>query len=278
MNPYAKIAIKIAVVIVVCLLLQVAYNMTAHRFFVRTIANRQAELATQNTIAQALIDLLRYKDLLRQIRTVQLQDMETIRNLIPEADEFVLTSYLSTIHIMLTDNNLDTDGVAILGVTAPGAGTNFKEAFSSDPSELQGRLDQIMSALQMFENNMDQMQNLLVSFRFYQELGTEGENYAAIAGGIETHSFRMTVRGTYKDIKRFTYEIFNMRPHTALVSFQMAPQGAGSGSMRQYAAHFTLLTFGDANDPPPLWVAHRDGRVVSVEDGADGVDETDEAI
>ena len=66
----------------------------------------------------------------------------------------------------------------------------------------------------------------------------------------------MSVRGSYSDIKKFTFDVFNMRPHTALVNFQMAPQGAGLGPARIYQASFQLITYGDADPPPQLWLAY----------------------
>jgi hypothetical protein len=100
---------------------------------------------------------------------------------------------------------------------------------------------------------------MFVTFEFYGELGTEAENYAAIIGGIETHVFTLQVTGSYEDIKKFTYEIFNLRPRTALTNFQMAPSGQGFGAGRKYTAGFRLTTYGDANTPPPLWLAHNEG-------------------
>jgi len=253
-NPYAKIAIKIAVVIVICLVLLVAYNLVGHRTYVAAARRARNEGASQERIAQRLDSLLQYKDILPQIRQVQIQDIQTIRNVIPDADEFVLTSYLRTIHGMLAESHLETDGITIGGRQAAVGGTDFRAAFASEVSALQDDLDRITGALQGFRDNMGHMNNMLASFAFYYALGTGAENFRAIAGGIESHSFSLTVRGSYADIKKFTYDIFNMRPRTALVGLQMAPQGPGIGATRMYAARFRLITYGDANNPPPLWV------------------------
>jgi len=113
---------------------------------------------------------------------------------------------------------------------------------------------------------MGEMNNILVSFQFYEKLSTEAENFTVIVGGIETHVFSMRVLGSYEDIKKFTYDIFNMRPHTALVNFQMAPAGAGFGATRPYGAQFQLITYGDSNNPPPLWLAHNQGIPENPED------------
>ena len=255
MNPYAKIAVKIGVVVVVCIILLVAYDMVGHRAFRGAARKARKDLATEAAIAEKIDALLKYSDILPQIRHVQLHDIQTIRNLIPDAQEFVLTSYLRRVHGMLSDNHLETDGIAIGGAKAAVGGTKFEEAFSSDITALQDDLERIMGAFGMFEERMSEMNNLLVSYQFYGELATEGENYRAIVGGIETHSFSMSVRGTYLDIKKFTFDVFNMRPHTALINFQMSPQGPGFGSSRLYSASFTLVTYGDANAPPPLWRA-----------------------
>jgi hypothetical protein len=68
------------------------------------------------------------------------------------------------------------------------------------------------------------------------------------------------------DIKKFTFDVFNMRPHTALVDFQMTPSGPGMGATRLYTASFKLIAYGDANEPPPLWVAyHQRGENMPVE-------------
>jgi len=252
-NPYAKIALKIGVVIIICLVLIAAYNMVAHRQFMAGARRLRTDLATQQTIRDKLDSLLQYKDILPRIRQVQLQDMQTIRNLIPDSEEFVLTSYLRKIHGTLAENHLETDGIVIGGAGAPIGGTDFNAAFVSDPAALQDDLEQIKDALQMFEDNMNQMNNMLVSFEFYSQISTEGENFRAIIGGIESHTFNLSVRGSYIDIKKFVFDIFNMRPHTALVGFQMAPQGPGFGATRLYRASFGLVTYGDANNPPPLW-------------------------
>jgi hypothetical protein len=258
-NPYARIAIKIGVVIVVCVILLVGYDMVGHRAF-RGLARRtQRELDTERAVAQKINSLLQYSNILPQIRHVQLHDIQTIKNLIPDADEFVLTSYLRRIHGMLSANHLETDGIAIGGAKAAIGGTSFSEAFTSDITALQDDLERIMGAFGMFEKNMGEMSNLLVSYQFYGELATEGENYQAIVG-------------SYLDIKRFTFDVFNMRPHTALVNFQMAPQGVGFGSSRLYSASFTLVTYGDANDPPPLWKAWQGSQRVATSE-EDGVEE-----
>lgn len=253
MNPYAKIAIKIGVVIVICLVLIAAYNMVAHRAFMAGANRLRSEREAQLTIKEKLDSLLQYQELLPRIRHVQLQDMQTIRNFIPDADEFVLTSYLRKIHGTLAENHLETDGIVIGGAGAPVGGTDFSAAFVSDPAALQDDLKDITDALQMFKDNQARMNNMLNSFNFYSQLSTGGENFRVIADGIETHSFSMSVRGSYLDIKKFVFDIFNMRPRTALVGFQMAPQGQGIGATRLYRASFRLVTFGDANNPPPLW-------------------------
>jgi hypothetical protein len=255
-NPYAKIGIKVGVVVVICLIFLVAYNMVGHKAFVGASAGFQKEITAQTTIAKQLDGLLQYKDLLPGIRCVQLRDMETIRVLIPPANEFVLTGYLRTIHAMLTNDHLETQGIVIGGAKPAVGGTTFEETFVSDVTALQGELDKITTALQMFKDNQDKMQNLLTSFQFYEGMATGSENFAAIQGGIEVHSFSMSVRGSYDDIKKFTFDVFNMRPHTALVNFQMVPQGAGIGPARVYQASFSLITYGDANAPPPLWIAY----------------------
>jgi hypothetical protein len=177
----------------------------------------------------------------------------------PDADEFVMTSYLRLVHGMLAENHLETNGISIAGRPAPTGGSDFNSAFTSDITALQEDLDKIKAALTMFTERMDEMNNILVSFQFYEQLSTEAENFTVIAGGIETHVFSMQVVGSYEDIKKFAFEIFNMRPHTALVNFQMAPAGAGFGATRPYGASFRLVTYGDANNPPPLWLAHNQG-------------------
>jgi hypothetical protein len=268
-NPYAKIAIKIGVVIVICLILLVAYNMVGHKAFTGAAASFKREIDDQNRITTRLDSLLQYKDLLDRIRFVQLRDMETVRVLIPPKDEFVLTSYLRQVHGLLSQNHLETDGIVIGGSKPAVGGTTFKETWESDVTALQGELSKITDALQMFRDNMDQMNNLLVSFQFYEAMSTGNEDFAAIVGGIEAHTFTLTVRGSYADIKKFTYDVFNMRPHTALVNFQMAPQGAGMGPTRLYQASFTLFTYGDANAPPPLWLAyHQRGEKQENPEGA----------
>jgi Tfp pilus assembly protein PilO len=252
-NPYAKIALKIGIVIVICLVLIAAYNLVVHKRLAAGANRLSRDLEAQRTIKEKLDSLLRYKDILPQIRQVQLQDMQTIRNLIPDADDFVLTSYLRKVHGTLAENHLETDGIVIGGAGAPIGGTDFNAAFVSDPAALQDDLERITGALQSFQDNMDKMNNMLISFEFYSQISTGGENFGAIIGGIETHTFSLSVRGSYLDIKKFVFDIFNMRPHTALVGFQMSPQGPGFGATRLYRASFRLVTYGDANNPPPLW-------------------------
>lgn len=256
MSPYVKIAIKIGIVAVVCLILIVAYNQLGHRAYAGAVRGLKGEVEAQRAVAAQLDSLLQYQDLLPGIRYVQLRDMETIRVLVPPSDEFTLTSYLRQIHIMLTENHLETDGIMILTQGGAVGGTSFEEGFTSDVEALQGQLDKITGALQMFRDNKGQMDNMLVSFPFYEGMSTGSENFAAIIGGIESHAFGMSVKGSYMDIKKFTYDVFNMRPHTALVDFQMLPSGPGMGATRLYTASFKLVTYGDANEPPPLWIAY----------------------
>lgn len=261
MNPYVKIAIKVGVVVVICLILLVAYNMIGHKAFVAAAESLKREIKTQEEISNKLDSLLQYKELLPKIRAVQLQDMETIRLLIPPADKFVLTGYLRQIHSMLTENRLETDGIVIAGTKGAVGAASFEEIFASDVTALQADLEKIKQALQMFQDNLGQMNNMIMSFQFYQALATGMENYTAIAGGVQMHSFSLTVKGSYQDIKKFTYDVFNMKPHTALVNFQMSPIGGGFGASRLYQASFTLITYGDANATPPLWDAyHRRGE------------------
>lgn len=212
-------------------------------------------------IEQSLDSLLEYDDILPQIRHVQLQDIATIRNLIPDAQDFVLTSYLRRIHNMISDNHLDTGGIIIRGTAAPYGGVDFNQAFAQDPMGLVTDLASFTGALNEFQENMGEMNNLLVSYQFYNKISSGAENFTAIAGGIETHIFNLSVRGSYEDIKKFTFEIFNMRPTTALTDFQMSPQGAGFGPTRQYSASFKLVTYGDASSPPPLWEHYRSGLI-----------------
>lgn len=259
MNPYAKIAIKIGVVLLVCIILLLAYNMLGHSTFTRQKNRQVRELDTQQEIKSKLTQLLDYQDILPQIRHAQLQDIQAIRNLVPDADEFELTAYLRLMHEKLTDNHLETNGIAISGQPAALGGTDFNTAFASDITVVQEDLERITDALQMFRDRVSEMNNMLLTFQFYGQLGTEAENFQAIVGGIETHSFTMQVTGSYEDIKKFTYEIFNMRPRTALTNFQMSPAGPGFGATRQYAANFRLTTYGDANTPPPLWQAYNEG-------------------
>jgi len=254
-NPYVKIAIKVGVVFLVCIIILALYNMVGHRAFMGAKRHFQKQINTQLTTAEQLDSLLKYKPILPQIRCAQYRDIQTIRNFLPDAKEFVLTSYLRHIHALLSQNHLETSGIVITGAKATG-GASFEKTFSSDISALQKDLEKIKDALQMFQDNMDKMNNLIMTFQFYQALSAGAENYAAIVGGIETHTFKMTVRGSYSDIKKFTFDIFNMRPRTALVDFQMSPLGTGIGTARLYTASFTLYTYGDANEPPPLWLAY----------------------
>ncbi len=253
----------------ICLILQLAWMMFGHRGYVRRIADWHDKVEVETTYKESLDALLDYEPELPEIRWVQFHDMQTIRNLIPEESderEFELTTYLRIIHGMLSANGLDTDGIVIEPTRPPLGPVNFDVAFSSDHTEALSRLQDIMDALEMFRAEKDEMRDFLTSLKFYQTISTEGENYAAIASGIQIHSFRTQVKGSYEDIKRFTFEVFNMRPHTALVDFQMAPQGVGIGPTRQYQAHFRLITYGDRNDPPPIWKAYMDGRLFNQED------------
>lgn len=261
MNAYAKIAIKIAIVIVICFVVIVGYNALYHARFMTQAENKRGEIAIAIQIEQKLDSLLEYDDILPQIRHVQLKDIETIRNLIPDAEDFKLTSYLRRIHHMISDNHLETGGIVIRGTAAPLGGVDFEVAFAQDPMRLVADLESFTGALKEFETHMDEMNNLLISYQFYFKISSGAENFVAIAGGIETHTFNLSVRGSYEDIKRFTFEIFNMRPTTALTDFQMSPQGAGFGPTRQYSASFKLITYGDANSPPPLWKYYRTGLI-----------------
>jgi hypothetical protein len=255
-NPYAKIGIKVGVVILICIILLVAYQVVGHKAFTAQIKSINAELQTQQGVKAQLDALLAYKGDLPNIRYVQLKDMETIRAFMPPKEEFVLTGYLRVIHKMLADDHLDTNGILIAPERAAPGGTSFEENFSSDVTALAGELEGIMAALKMFQENKGQMKNFLVSYQFYRGMASGSENFAAIVGGIERHSFTLTVHGSYDNIKKFTFDIFNMRPHTALVNFQMSPQGPGIGPTRTYQASFILMTYADANAPPPLWTAY----------------------
>lgn len=261
MNAYAKIAIKVAIVIVICFVVIVGYNALYHKRFVAMAEKKSSEIEIGLQIEQSLDSLLEYDDILPQIRHVQLQDIATIRNLIPDAQDFVLTSYLRRIHNMISDNHLDTGGIIIRGTAAPYGGVDFNQAFAQDPMGLVTDLASFTGALNEFQENMGEMNNLLVSYQFYNKISSGAENFTAIAGGIETHIFNLSVRGSYEDIKKFTFEIFNMRPTTALTDFQMSPQGAGFGPTRQYSASFKLVTYGDASSPPPLWEHYRSGLI-----------------
>jgi hypothetical protein len=256
MNPYAKIGIKVGVVVVICLILWVAYNMVVHKAYTAGIAKIKTELKTQQDVATQLDSLLNYESILPQIRYAELRDMEAIRNLVPPKEEFILTSYLRVIHSMLAENHLETDGILIGKVNNAVGGTSFEETFASDITALQKELSKITDALQLFQDGMGSMGNLISTYYFYKALSTGSENYAAIIGGIENHSFQMKVTGSYEDIKKFTFMIFNMRPHTALVGFSLSPAKAGQGPTRVYQASFTIITYGDANKPPPLWLAY----------------------
>ena len=253
------------------------YRAIWHKSSVAALAKANGDIANGRAIEQKLDSLLAYTHLLPQIRQVQLQDMQTIRNLIPDADEFVLTSYLRRIHYLISENHLETNGITIRSSPALG-GTTFDEAFPQDPNKLLSDLASFTNALNNFEQRMNEMNNLLVSYQFYGAMASGSENFAAIAGGIETHTFTLAVRGSYKDIKKFTFEVFNMRPLTALTNFQMSPQGIGVGPTRQYAASFRLVTYGDANGQSPLWDAYRHGLVgqnmdVTIADDGGGSDD-----
>ena len=252
MNPYAKIAIKIGVVLIVCIVLMVAFNVLAGKPYQAAIEKIRGEIKTQRDIEAQLVSLLNYSDLLPNIVWVQTKDMETIRNIVPPADEFSLTGYLRVIHKMLTDNHLETGGIGIQKPTSAVGGVDFETAFSSDISALQKDLDKIKASFDYFRDNKGEMNNFFKSFQFYRMISTDAENYEAIIGGIETHTFSLSVRGSYQDIKKFTFDVFNMRPRTALINFQMAPTGPGYGATRTYNAGFVLLTYGDVNLPPPL--------------------------
>ncbi|HEX9745393.1 MAG TPA: hypothetical protein VGB30_08190 [bacterium] len=252
MNAYAKIAIKIGVVIVVCIILMVAYNMLIGKALANQSRRLNNEIGEQQEIARQLDNLLVYSPLVPRIRHVQRQDMQMIRNLVPPASEFSLTAYLRIIHAMLQQNHLETSGISIQKPVSAVGKLDFDSAFASEISDMQGDLDKIMVSLQYFDDNMGEMNNMIKSYQFYNMISTDKQNYQAILGGIEQHSFSMRILGSYLDIKKFTFEIFNMRPHTALVNFQMAPGGAGFGSTRQYSASFAIITYGDVNVPSEL--------------------------
>jgi hypothetical protein len=279
-NPYAKIALKIGIVIAICIVILFGYRAVWHKQYVAKLAKVHRDTNMLTVAEQSLDALLAYKPLLPQIRQVQLQDMQMIRNLIPDSDEFVLTSYLRRIHTLISDNHLETSGISIRGAAAQGT-TTFDEAFPQDPAGLVADLASFMEALDTFQQRMDEMNNFLVSYQFYNKVASGSENFEAIAGGIETHTFTLSVRGSYKDIKKFTFEVFNMRPLTALTNFQMAPQGEGFGPTRQYLASFKLITYGDANGQPQLWDAYRRGLVgsetpdVEVAEATDSTSEDD---
>jgi hypothetical protein len=256
LNAYAKIGIKVGVVFLICIILLVAYNMVGHRAIMSQVATIKTDLATQQSIKTQLDSLLAYRDELPNIRFVELKDMETLRAFMPPKETFVLTSYLRVIHQMLAGNHLDTSGIIIAPEREAPGGVSFEESFETDVITLAGKLADIMKSLELFKQNKGQMNNLLVSYQFYKAMASGTENFAAIVGGIERHGFTLTVRGSYDNIKKFTFDVFNMRPHTALVNFQMSPQGPGMGPTRVYQATFTIMTYADANPPPPLWLAY----------------------
>lgn len=252
MNAYAKIGIKIGVVIVICVVIIVAYEVLFHRTKLAEGKEKFRQIQTQTIIKGKLDALLEYEYLLPNIRFVQRHDMATFRNLVPPADTFSLTNYLRRIHHLLSSNHLQTNGIVILNPRKAVGKTDFAEAFESDVIVFGRDVNKIMAALDFFKENLGDMNNLLTSYRFHQMMSTEAFNFKAVIGGIESHSFSMNVRGSYRDIKKFTFDIYNMRPRTALINFQMSPVGMGTGRMRIYSANFTLITYCDANEPPPL--------------------------
>ena len=270
MNPYAKIAIKIGVVVVICLVFMLAYRILVKPKYKKQIEKWEKAKAASEQIQGQLESLLDYKGILPQIRQVQYQDMQMIRNLVPAADEFVLTTYLRTIHKTLQDDHLETDGIGIAQARGAVSYTDFAEAFTSDIVAMQADLNTVLAALESFKKNMGEMDNMLVSFEFYRALSTGEENFGVIAAGVEAHAFSMNVRGSYADIKKFTYDIFNMRPHTALTNLVLRPAGEGFGQTRQYVASFRLITYGDKNLPPPLWVAHENPQAGAETETTDG--------
>jgi len=250
-----------------------AYWILVKPKFRKQIERWQTAKDSAEEIKGQLESLLKYKDILPQIRQVQYQDMQMIRNLVPTADEFILTTYLRTIHRMLQDDHLETDGISIAHIRGAVSYTDFNEAFTDDIVAMQEDLDVVLASLESFKENMGQMDNMLVSFEFYRALATGEEALGAIAAGVEIHAFSMNVRGSYVDIKKFTYDIFNMRPHTALTNLQLRPAGLGFGGTRQYVASFRLVTYGDKNIPPPLWIAQENAQAGAVEE-ASAVSET----
>ena len=170
MNAYAKIGIKVGVVVVICLILLVAYSMVGHKAFAGLAAGYKKQIDAQAVVAKQLDGLLQYKALLPEIRCVQLRDMETIRLLVPPSNEFILTSYLRQVHALITQDHLETAGIVIGGSKPAPGGTSFDKTFSTDVAGLQKQLGKITTALQSFQDNKDKMNDMLNSFQFYKAM------------------------------------------------------------------------------------------------------------
>ena len=246
-----KIYIQIFGTIALVAILLINYNFFYRSPAMDAIAEQGKKLKKANDSTAVMDGIITYEPKIAPVMKVIDRDREDLANLdLPTS--FSEPDMEKVIYDLVLKCDLDSRGIMVQRVQAAAPKVAVTD-FVATPKEQ----DAFKASIESFQNTMKALEGpRMEEFRnstnaadrvaFYQAMSQGKPTKVKLSLGFERHQYKLTLTGTYTNVKRFLYLVSINKPLIQATSVRIVPK-TGLGETRPFTLDVTLVTYVDRN-------------------------------
>ncbi len=247
-----KIYLQIFGTLALGLIILLNYNVFVKKPLKEQITELKKELITLEGQAVVLDKILNHRPHFGTIENLQDQDFDDVRVFF--ADSFSEPQFMKKLQKLVDISGCTTNGIIVGNISRVPRPLEY-EVFKTKPKE------NLLKSIDSFVNTLDEYTSepakwqVVVSdnskygsrLLFYYSMAAGKKYPASMIKGLETHRFKLTIKGNYTSCKKFLYLISRDRPFTQAVVHAFIPTSAKQGVEKMFSCRLTIISYRDKN-------------------------------
>lgn len=246
-----KIYIQIFGTIALVAVILINYNIFHRNPTLEDIAAKETELQKLMTRMAIYDGIIVHENKMQAVRPILDKDRELIRLELPTT--FSVPDRMARIYNLILASNLEYTGILLQGFqqSRPNATkiTDFVPTIS-ETEKFQASINAFDTAMKGLDGNLPAFLNAsspMDRLTFYDEM-SKGVDFqkARLAQGFERYRFKLTLTGSYANIKKFLFLVANDKPLLQATGVRIVPK-QGVGESRPFQLDCIIVAYADRN-------------------------------
>lgn len=248
-----KIYLQVFGTLALALIILLNYNVFVKKPNMELIGELKKELGTLAENAAVLDSILTHRPHFGTLEDLQNQDLDDVKVFF--GDTFSEPEFMRKLQKLIDISGCSTNGVIVGNISKVAKPLAYSD-FKTRPKEnLQKSIESFIETMDDYTGKPAKWQTVVGNnseyasrLMFYHAISSGKKFPATMIKGLESHRFKLTIKGNYTACKKFLYLIERNRPFTQAVVHSFVPVNDRQGIEKIFSCRLTIVTFKDKNE------------------------------